>query len=153
VTAAVESLAFNVAVARIYELAGAVGDADRAGKAEGLSYARHEAVLTIARLVAPMMPHLAEEMHVLLTGGAHLVAEQAWPSADPSLVAVQSVTIAVQIMGKLRGTVSVEPNASEDRVLEAAEAEPAIARVLEGARILKRIYVPNRVVNFVVAAL
>jgi leucyl-tRNA synthetase len=152
VTAAIESLTFNVAVARIYELAGAVGDADRGGVAEGLAFARHEAVLSIARLIAPMMPHLAEEMHLLLTGERQLLAEQAWPIADPSLVAVQSVTIAVQIMGKLRATISVAPNAEEARVLEAAAAEPAVARLLDGTQVIKRIYVPNRVVNFVVAA-
>ncbi len=152
VTTALESLAFNVAVARIYELAGAVGEADRAGEGEGLAFARHEAMLTIARLIAPMMPHLAEELHELLTGESRLLAAACWPRADPDLVAAASVTIAVQVMGKLRGTIEIEPGAEEDRVLADAAAQPAIARLLEGAKILKRIYVKNRVVNFVVAA-
>ena len=108
-------------------------------------------MLTIARLLAPMMPHLAEEMHLRLTGSAVLLAEQAWPSADPALVAAQRVTVAVQIMGKLRATIDVEPDAAEARVVAEAAAEPAIARLLDGARVIKRIYVPNRVVNFVVA--
>ena len=152
VTAALESFAFNVAVARIYELAGAVGEADRARDAEGMNFARHEAMLTIARLIAPMMPHLAEEMHHLLTAGAALLAEQPWPEADPALVAAQSVTIAVQIMGKLRATISMEPDADEDQVIAAAFAEPSVARMLEGARVIKRIFVPNRIVNFVLDA-
>jgi leucyl-tRNA synthetase len=152
VTAAFESFAFNVAVARIYELAGAVGDADRAGRAEGMAYARHEAMLTIARLIAPMMPHLAEEMHHLLTGSGALLADQPWPEADPALTAAQSVTIAVQIMGKLRATIDMEPGAPAEQVIAAAAAEPNVARLLEGARVVKKIHVPDRIVNFVVAA-
>ena len=151
VTAAFDTFAFNVAVARVYELAGAVGEADRARGAEGLVFARHEALVTIARLIAPMMPHLAEEMHFRLTRSPTLLAEQAWPSADPALVAAQRVTVAVQIMGKLRATIDVEPDAAEEQVVAEAAGEPAIARLLEGARVIKRIYVPNRVVNFVVA--
>ena len=152
VTAAFESFAFNVAVARVYELAGAVGDADRHSGAAGMVFARHEAMLTIARLIAPMMPHLAEEMHARLTGSATLLAEQPWPCADQALVAAQSVIIAVQVMGKLRATIAMQPHAPEDTVLAAAAQEPAIARLLAGARVIKRIYVPNRIVNFVVAA-
>ncbi len=150
VTAAFEGFAFNVAVARVYELAGAVGEADRLADADGLRFARHEAMLTIARLIAPMMPHLAEEMHLRLTGDEALLAEQPWPSADPALVAAQSVVIAVQIMGKLRATIVMEPDAEEEQVLAAAAGEPAIARLLTGMRVVKRIYVPNRIVNFVV---
>ncbi len=152
VTAAMEGLAFNVAVARIYELAGAVGEADRTNGAAGMAYARHEAMLMIARLIAPMMPHLAEELHHLLTGSTALLAAGQWPDANPALVATQSVTIAVQVMGKLRATIEVEPDAAEDRVLAAAAAEPAIARLLDRAKVVKRIYVKNRVVNFVVNA-
>jgi leucyl-tRNA synthetase len=153
VTDALDGFAFNVAVARLYELVGAVGDADRAGDAAGLAYARREAVETAARLVAPMMPHLAEEIFSVLHAGeyAGLVADAPWPVADPALLVVQSVTIAVQIMGKLRGTIEVAPGAPADVVIAAAEAEPNVARQLEGRRIVKRIHVPDRIVNFVVA--
>ena len=61
------------------------------------------------------------------------------------------MTIAVQVMGKLRGTIAVPPDAPADAVIAAAEAEPNVARALEGKRIVKRIHVPNRIVNFVVA--
>lgn len=98
-----------------------------------------------------MMPHLAEELFARLRPGAGLVAEQPWPEADPSLVAVDSVKIAVQIMGKLRGTIEMAPDAPAEAVLAAAEAEPNVRRSLEGQRIVKRIHVPNRIVNFVVA--
>ena len=156
VTAAFEQFAFNVAVARIYELAGSVAEADRASGNEGMVFARHEAMLTTARLVAPMMPHLAEELHAILTAQGEavgpLLAEQAWPEADPSLTAAQSVVIAIQIMGKLRATIQMPPGAQPAQVIAAAEAEPNVARLLEGARVVKRIHVPDRIVNFVVAA-
>ena len=61
------------------------------------------------------------------------------------------ITIAVQILGKLRGTIAVAPGAEEAAVLAAAEAEPNVARQLEGKRVVKRIYVPGRIVNFVTA--
>ena len=67
------------------------------------------------------------------------------------LAAAETVTIAVQVMGKLRGTVQVGPGAPGEAVIAAAEAEPNVARALQGRRVMKRIYVPGRVVNFVVA--
>ena len=152
VTEALESFAFNVAVARLYELANAITDAERAAPEPGLAWARREAVETLARLSGPMMPHLAEEIYArLVPAGGNLVAELAWPEADPALLVADSVTIAVQVMGKLRGTVEVAPNAPADVVLAAAEADPNVAKALEGKRIVKRVHVPNRIVNFVVA--
>ncbi len=157
VTESMETFTFNVAVARFYELAGAIADADRAPPAVppdgGLAWARHEALSTAARLVAPMMPHLAEELHARLhaPGESPLVAELSWPKHDPALLVAETVTIAIQIMGKLRATIDAAPDAPADEVLAAAAAEPNVARLLEGKRIVKRIHVPNRIVNFVVA--
>ncbi len=154
VTEALESFAFNVAVARLYELAGAVSEADRTPDAAGMAFARREAVEMAARLSAPMMPHLAEQIFEVLYAGAQagLVADAPWPVAEADLVAVQSVTIAVQIMGRLRGTVEVAPGAPAELVIAAAEAEANVARQLAGRRIVKRIHVPDRIVNFVVAS-
>ncbi len=88
---------------------------------------------------------------MLAPGSPTLVAELPWPEADPSLVAAESVTIAVQVMGKLRGTIEMPPGADTAIVLTAAEAEPNVARALAGRRVVKRIHVPDRIVNFVVA--
>jgi leucyl-tRNA synthetase len=153
VTEALEAFAFNVAVARIYEFTNAISEAERGDAAEaGLDWARFEALETLARLVGPMMPHLAEEMHARLQPGRNLlVAQLPWPEADEAWLAAESVTIAVQILGKLRGTVTVAPGADEATVLAAAEAEPNVARQLQGRRLVKRIYVPGRIVNFVTA--
>jgi leucyl-tRNA synthetase len=155
VTEAVEEFSFNVAVARIHEFAAALADAEKAaaaGAAEGLSWARREAMEILSRLIAPMTPHLAEEIRARLYPDSEtLVAELPWPDSDPALAAAESVTIAVQIMGKLRGTVDMPPGAPAEDVLAAAAAEPNVARLLEGRRVVKRIHVPDRIVNFVVA--
>jgi len=151
VTEALESFSFNVAVARLYEFVNAISEADRANDRVGLGWARREAVTTLAKLIAPMMPHLAEELHARLQPGvADLVAELPWPAADPALVAAETVTIAVQVMGKLRATISLPPNTEANAVIAAAEAEPNVARALAGKRVVKRVHVPNRVVNFVI---
>ncbi len=158
VTEALEGFAFNVAVARVYEFANAIGEAERAGNAaragdgEGLVWAQHEALQALAVLISPMMPHLAEEIWSRLPGtDGGLVAQGTWPVADPSLTAAETFTIAVQVMGKLRGKIEVLPDAPEAEVIAAAEAEPNVVRALEGRRIVKRVYVAGRIVNFVVA--
>ena len=92
------------------------------------------------------------DVHVVLhPASATLVAELPWPEADPDLLAAETVTIAVQVMGKLRGTIAVPPDAPAEAVIAAAEAEPNVARALAGKRVVKRVHVPNRIVNFVVA--
>ncbi|HTW28092.1 MAG TPA: leucine--tRNA ligase [Acetobacteraceae bacterium] len=151
VTEALEGFAFNVAVARIYELASALAEAERADPAAtGLGWARREGAEMLARLASPMMPHLAEEILARLhPGSAVLAAELPWPEAEPALVAAQAVTIAVQVMGKLRGTIEMPPDAAEAVVIAAAASEPNVARLLEGRRVVKRVHVPNRIVNFV----
>jgi leucyl-tRNA synthetase len=152
VTEALESFAFNVAVARLHELANAIADAGKAdAAAPGMAHARHEAVTMLARLVAPMMPHLAEEVHARVNPEAGLVAELPWPEADPALTVAATVTIAVQVMGKLRGTIDVPPNAPRAANVATAKAEENVARALEGRQILKEVYVPDRIVNFVLA--
>jgi leucyl-tRNA synthetase len=154
VTDALDSFAFNVAVARIYELTNAIAEAERAaaGEQAGLPEARREALEVAARLVAPMMPHLAEAMFDRLNpNSGSLVADLPWPEADPAWTTVETVTIAVQVMGKLRGTIEMPPGSPAELVITTAEAEPNVARLLEGRRVVKRIHVPDRIVNFVVA--
>jgi len=150
VTEALETFSFNVGVARIYEFANALTEAEKLPHTAGMDHARYEAATVLARLIAPMMPHLAEEMNALL-GGDKMITAQIWPEADPTLVAASSVTIAVQVMGKLRATIVVPPDAPKEDVLRLAAAEPNIVRVLEGKRVVKQIHVPNRIVNFVTA--
>jgi leucyl-tRNA synthetase len=145
VTEALETFAFNVAVARLHELANAIEDAKDADGA-----ARREAMEAFARLVSPMMPHLAEELwSVLRPGAARLLAEEPWPEANDALMAADSVTLAVQVSGKLRATIEVPVGADEATIFAAAEAEENVIRALDGRPIRKRIHVPGRVVNLV----
>ncbi len=153
VTDALDSFAFNVAVARVHELANATERAERVEAASDLDFARLEAAGMLCRLISPMMPHLAEALGEQLHGpGATLVAERPWPEADAMLLAVETVTIAVQVMGKLRGSIEVAADANEAFVLAAAANERNVAKALDGLTVSKRIYVPGRIVNFVAHA-
>jgi leucyl-tRNA synthetase len=145
VTEALETFAFNVAVARIHEFANTIAEAGNTGAA------KREALEAITRLASPMMPHLAEELWSLLRPdeGA-LVAELPWLGPDPALLKAETATLAVQVLGKLRGTIEVAVDADEATIFALAEAEENVARSLAGRTIRKRIHVPGRVVNFVV---
>ncbi|QDH16506.1 leucine--tRNA ligase [Swingsia samuiensis] len=150
VTEALEAFTPNVAVARLHELTSALADT-MTKKAEGLPAARREAAYVLSLLVAPMMPHLAEDMMARLEPEGELVVNRAWPEAQQEWLSVKSITIGVQVLGKLRGTIDVPPDAPREDVLAAAKAEPNVAKALEGKRVVKEIHVPNRIVNFVVA--
>jgi leucyl-tRNA synthetase len=146
VTEALGSFSFNVAVARIHEFANAIAEAEAAEPA-----ARQEALEALVRLFSPMMPHLAEELwHVLRPGSPELVAELPWLQADPALLKAETVTLAVQVLGKLRATIEVPVDADEATVFALAEAEENVQRAIDGRPIRKRIHVKGRVVNFVV---
>jgi leucyl-tRNA synthetase len=146
VTEALETFAFNLAVARAYELSGAlVGETSND---PALHWARREAIETLTRLVAPMIPHVAESVNAILNPAAPLVALQPWPEADPALLVKDEVTIAVQVNGKLRGTITVPTGAAQaDNI---AIAKDAVSGALKGLTVIKEIYVPDRIVNFVV---
>jgi len=137
----IEALSFNKAVAKLYELVGAIEKAPP-------SAARDEASRTLVRLAAPMVPHIAEEAWLRL-GEQGLVADAAWPYADPALLVEDEVTIAVQVNGKLRDTLTVAKGADKAALEAMALASEKIVRVLEGATPKKVIVVPDRLVNIV----
>ncbi len=152
VTEAIEGFAFNVAIARLYELSAALAEAERAPAADaGLAWARREGVMVAALLAAPIVPHLAEEIVATLEPGTTLAALRPFPVAEPDLLIITRLTIGVQIGGKLRGTIEVAPDDPAETVLAVAAAEANVARLLEGKRIVKRIHVPGRIVDFVVS--
>ena len=142
VTADIDRLHFNKAVARLYELTSA---AERAAP----SAMRRAAVLGLVQLIAPMMPHLAEESWALL-GQAGLVAEAAWPVANPRWLVDDSVTIAVQINGKLKETLELPKGSAREAIEVAVFANAKIQRALNGAVPRKVIVVPDRLVNLVI---
>ncbi|HET7317287.1 MAG TPA: leucine--tRNA ligase, partial [Sphingomicrobium sp.] len=138
---AIEGLQFNKAVAQLYELTTAIEKA-------GPSATRGEAVRTLILLAAPAAPHLAEECWALL-GGTTMIADAPWPSFDPALLADDRVTLAVQVNGKLRDTLSA-PRGLDRAAAEAlALSSDRVRRQLNGAEPRKVIVVPDRLVNIV----
>jgi leucyl-tRNA synthetase len=144
VTDDIEKFRFNRAVARLYEFANTLEAESAAG-----GWARCEAFEGLARLIGPMMPHLAEELWRSL-GHDTLVVDSAWPVADPALVIEDQVTLAVQVNGKLRGTVVLRRGASSGEAESAALAEEGVVRAMAGKAARKVIVVPDRVINVVV---
>jgi len=108
-----------------------------------------ETVETFLILIAPFAPHLAEELWQR-TGHEPSVFSQRWPVWDEAYTSFDTVTVAVQINGKLRGTIVVKAEAPEESVVEAATKDPAIIRYLDGKQIRKKVYVKNRILNLVV---
>ena len=106
---------------------------------------------TLALLLSPFAPHLAEEMGERL-GQPGFVSSQPWPKADPALVAENTVEYPVQINGRLRDRMSVPVGTDPAAVLSAAKALPRVQEALNGQILLKEIHVPGRMVNFVVGA-
>ena len=147
VTEDIEKFRFNRAVARLYEFANALDDAK--GNEPGLAAARREALAIMTRLLAPMMPHLAEELW-RRQGETTLLAEMSWPEAEPSLVIDEDVTIAVQVNGKLRATLTLPRDLSNEAAERAALADPPVQRAIAGKPVRKVIVVPNRIINVVV---
>ncbi len=137
----IEALGFNKAVAKLYELANALEKAPP-------SAARTAAIDTMLLLVAPMIPHLAEEAWAA-RGHAGLIADAPWPAVDPALLVDDEVTIAVQVNGKLRDTLTA-PKGADRAALEAmARGSEKILAFLDGREPRKVIVVPDRLVNLV----
>jgi len=146
-TGDLEQFHFNRAVARLYEMSN--GLAGFEGKTPDDRWALREALEVLTRLAAPMMPHLAEELWHCL-GHGELLVNQPWPEADPALVRDDTVTVAVQVQGKLRATIDAPRDAPEALLREAALAQPAVQRAIGDKQPRKVIVVPNRIVNVVV---
>jgi leucyl-tRNA synthetase len=147
VTDAIEGFRFNGAVAKCYELVNAIAKAKGAND-QALMFARGEALAILAQLIAPFMPHLAEEAWSKL-GLEPFVAVAPWPTPDPKLAAFDTVTLPIQVNGKRRGEISVAKGAPEAEVREKALSDAAIAAFLDGQIVRKVIVVPDRIVNIV----
>lgn len=148
----IERLRFNRCVAHIYELANAIGDiiatAGKAAPEPRFADALREAGGIFLRLLAPMMPHLAEECWQEL-GFSGLVAEASWPEVEPALLIEDTITLPVQINGKKRADVTVANDADATAVEAATLALEAVQKALDGKPPRKIIVVPRRIVNVV----
>ncbi len=142
-----DNLRFNRAVARVYELANAItgfAPATPAGK-----WAKREALELLIQIVAPMMPHLAEECWEALGRKEPVVAAD-WPVADRALLVEDSVTIAVQVNGKRRDELTIARDADRETVERAALALEKVGKAIDGKTVRKVIVVPGKIVNIVV---
>ena len=139
VTEAVDQLRFNTAISEMMVFV------NEATKAPSLPRAWME---VFVKLLSPFAPHLGEELWHRL-GHEDSLAFEPWPAYDESALAVDTITLAVQIAGKMRGTIEVPADVSEKAAIAAAKADPKIARYLEGKTIRREIYVPGRLVNLV----
>jgi leucyl-tRNA synthetase len=145
-----ESLGFNRAVARIYEFVNQIGKVLHDGvDTPDMAQAVREAGDYLIQMMAPMMPHLAEECWNTVCGDG-LVSETAWPAVEDSLLVDDSVTLPIQINGKRRGEINVSRTASKEDVEAATLELDFVQRVLEGRPPRKVIVVPQRIVNVVV---
>ena len=144
---AVESFRFNVAVARIMELVNAARKAIDSGPGSNDPAVR-EAVEAIAIMLSLIAPYTAEEMWERL-GHKPAVALAGWPTVDPSLVKVQSVTCVVQVLGKIKARLEVDPEITDAELEKIALADPAMVEALAGANIVKIITRAPKLVNVV----
>ncbi|HLG88359.1 MAG TPA: leucine--tRNA ligase [Alphaproteobacteria bacterium] len=157
ISADVDAFRLNSAVAEVRILSNLIGDELAAlpeqnqGKpaAPALAQALREAVEILIRLANPMMPHLTEELWQVL-GHERLLADEPWPVADPALLVSNTVTIAMQLNGKLKGTIDLPRDADRAAVEAAVLGDARISAALGGKSPKKVIVVPNRIANVVV---
>jgi leucyl-tRNA synthetase len=147
VTDDLEKFGFNRAVARIREFTNVL--AELTGTDAAAAWIRREGFETIVKLIGPMMPHLGEELWLRL-GHDTLLVDAPWPSADPAMLIDETVTVGVQVNGKLRGTIELPKDSGEDDARAAALALPNVTKAIDGKPPRKVIVVPNRIVNVVV---
>ncbi len=141
VTEDIEALKFNTAIAQMMVLVNELTRLERRPRS---------ALERLVLVLSPFAPHLGEELWRRL-GHADSLAYAPWPAWDPALVLEDTVTVAVQVNGKLRATLALERGTSQDAAREAALADERIRKYLDAAQLKKVIYVPNKLLNLVVA--
>lgn len=147
ITANLENLEFNKAIARLRELSNAIekftpqNDEEKAIKLN--------AIVDFVKMVAPFTPHISEELNQML-GFDRTLDKKGWSEFIEALTIDNEITIAIQVNGKLRGEVKIGKNVSKDEIERIAKGEQNVARYLEGKEIKKAIVVPGKLVNFVI---
>ena len=139
VTDRIDQMKFNTAVSSLMEYVNYMSSMEKIPE---------EMYLTLLKLLSPFTPHLSEEMWARM-GKTTLIVAEAWPKGDPKLAQENEVTIAVQICGKVRGTITMPKDAPRPDVEAAALAVENVKRQLEGKEIKKIIVVPNKICNIV----
>jgi leucyl-tRNA synthetase len=143
VTGGIESFGFNAAIAKLYAFTNVLQ------KSQAGAEAKREAVRVLAQLMAPMTPHLAEEIWSL-AGGEGLVVQARWPVADAAMLVEDTVTLPIQVNGKRRSEITVPKEMPASEIEALVLADEWVAKALDGGAPKKLIVVPGRIVNVVV---
>jgi leucyl-tRNA synthetase len=146
VTTDIDDLRFNTAISRLMELTNAMIRARESGLAGSDAYA--EAADTLLKLMAPVTPHIAEELWAR-RGHAYSIHQQPWPAADPKLAAADTIELPVQVDGKLRDRLVVTPDTPADEIERLALASDHVQRYLGGRAPMRVIQIPGKLVNVV----
>ncbi|MFY9167419.1 MAG: leucine--tRNA ligase [Desulfomonilia bacterium] len=139
---------FNTAIAAMMELVNDLYRAKETASSPGEFAVVREAVQSLIVMLSPFVPHITQELWEAM-GNTGQLLRMSWPEFDPDWCEEQEVTVAVQVNGKLRATVTVAKDADQETVEERAFAEANVKRFLEGADIKKVIYVPNKIINII----
>ncbi len=140
VTADIDTMKFNTAIAAMMSTINTIYDIGRITKDE---------LITLSKVLSPFAPHVAEEIYEMM-GGEGLVSLAQWPEYDESKTHDDTVEIPVQICGKVRAAVSIPVNASKDEILAMVKSDPKVATAIEGKTVIKEIVVPGKIINIVV---
>jgi leucyl-tRNA synthetase len=143
VTNGVEGFAFNKSIAALYQFTNVLA------KSPASKNAKTDAMLTMAQLMQPMTPHLAEEIWSTL-GGDGLVTEAKWPTLDASMLINDTIVLPIQVNGKRRDEIEVNVNLGKDEIEKIVLERPSVLRILDGNAPKKIIVVPGKIVNVVI---
>ncbi len=163
VTEDIENFRYNTAIAGIMEYVNSLRDKVQKGRVDGSSTTEHkntlkksevwnEALKTLTQILAPFAPHMMEEIWCNILNQKFSVHTSDWPSYDESLIVEENIQIIVQVNGKLRSTVTIEKKeaTNKEKVLAMAKQDANMRKWLEGKEIKNEIFVPGKLVNFVV---
>ena len=140
VSSDIDDMKFNTAIAAMMGLLNDIYKVGKIGK---------EQLVTFIKLLSPFAPHITEEIYHEL-GYTDFLTVSEWPEHDESKTVDATIEVGVQVNGKLRGTVTIPAQATKEEALEAAKANKNVASFIEGKNLVKEIYVPGKIVNFVV---
>jgi leucyl-tRNA synthetase len=138
----IEAQKFNTAIAALMTL---VNDIYKAGSIS------KDDLITFLKLLSPFAPHLTEEIYANIAGeDAGFLTVAAWPEFDPAKTIDDMIEVGVQVNGKVRAAVQIARDADKETALATAKANERVASFMEGKKLIKEIYVPGKIINFVV---
>ncbi|MBO6790773.1 MAG: leucine--tRNA ligase [Dinoroseobacter sp.] len=143
VTSGVESFGFNAAIAKLYAFTNTIQ------KSKASHAVQREAIMTLAQLMAPMTPHLAEDIWAH-QGGTGLITNAPWPDVDETMLVEDTVTLPIQVNGKRRSEITVPKDMDKAEVEKLVMEDDAVQRALQNGPLKKLIVVPGRIVNVVI---